>query len=63
MEKELYLGFMLYKQEKVSIGRAAEVSGLDIYDFMKECSKNQIPVINISKEELQDEFEGLELFL
>ena len=43
---------ILYKRGDISIGRAAELSNLDIYEFMHECKKNDIPVIDYSKEEL-----------
>jgi predicted HTH domain antitoxin len=43
---------MLYKRGDISIGRASELANIDIYDFIKECNNNDIPVINYSKEEL-----------
>lgn len=46
---------MLYKKGDISISKALELTGLDIYDFIKECKKNDIPVIDLSKEELMRE--------
>jgi predicted HTH domain antitoxin len=60
IQKELLLFYalMLFKQGRVSLSKAANISNLDIYDFMKECKKNLIPVIEVSKEELLQELEG-----
>jgi predicted HTH domain antitoxin len=43
---------MQIKNAKVTITKAAELAGMDIYDFMAACKQNQVPVIDISKEEL-----------
>lgn len=43
---------MQIKNAKVTITKAAELAGMDIYDFMEACKQNQVPVIDISKEEL-----------
>jgi predicted HTH domain antitoxin len=48
---------MLYKQGKVSLSKAAKLAKKDIYDFMRECKKNEIPVLHTSKEELLQEIE------
>jgi len=39
--------------------KAAELMGLDIYDFMAACKQNEVAVIDISKEELQEELAGM----
>lgn len=43
---------MQIKNAKVTITKAAELAGMDIYDFMAACKQNQVPVIDICKEEL-----------
>lgn len=58
-EIQLSLALILFKQGKVSISKAANIAGLDLYEFMKECKKNEIPVINISVEELNAEWDSL----
>ncbi len=58
-EIQLSLALILFKQGKVSISKAANIAGLDLYEFMKECRKNEIPVINISVEELNAEWDSL----
>ncbi len=52
---KLNSALMLYKNGKFSIEQAARFANLSIYDFMKECNKNQIPVIHYEKEELENE--------
>ncbi len=46
---KLNSALMLYKNGKFFIEQAAHFANLSIYDFMKECSKNQIPVIHYEK--------------
>jgi predicted HTH domain antitoxin len=49
----------LYQRARVTLVKAAELAGVDLYDFMIICKDNQVPVINISREELQAELSGL----
>ena len=42
----------LFKNARVTLTKAAELAGLDIYDFMSACKQNEVAVIDISKEEL-----------
>ena len=55
--EELLLSYALrlFKASEVGLSKAAEVAGLDIYDFMSACKLEQIPVIDISKDELLEE--------
>ena len=48
----------LYQRERVTLGRAAEIAGVSLYDFMGLCKSNQIPVINLSRDELLAELAG-----
>lgn len=50
---------ILFKQGRISLSKAAELSKMDIYDFIAECKKNQIPVIEYSAEEIDREFENI----
>lgn len=61
LEKEiqLSLALFLYKQSKVSITKASHIANIDLYEFMKECKKNEIPVINISTEEFEKEWNDI----
>lgn len=61
LEKQLRLftALILVRKESISISRGAELAGMTIYDFLKECKDNDIPVIDYSREELKEEFENL----
>ncbi len=43
------------KNHKFSIEQAAHFANLSLYEFIKECKKNEIPVITYEKNELEDE--------
>ncbi|HNF27918.1 MAG TPA: UPF0175 family protein [Leptospiraceae bacterium] len=58
-EIQLSLALILFKQGKVSISKASSIAGLDLYEFMRECKRNEIPVINISGEDLAEELNSL----
>lgn len=60
-ELRLSYALRLFKASEVSLSKAAEVAGLNMYDFMSACKKEQIPVIDISKDELLEELAGVEL--
>jgi len=57
IEREIRLSYALwlFRQAKITLSKAAELAAMDIYSFIAECKKNEVPVINISKEELQEE--------
>ena len=50
---------ILYKQESLSLEKAATFAEIGVYDFMVECKNNQIPVIDYSEEEIQNELRGI----
>jgi predicted HTH domain antitoxin len=49
----------LFKHEKVTLAKAAELANMGIYDFIAACKENQLSVINISEEELVEELHGI----
>jgi len=49
----------LFQRERVTLVKAAELAGLDLYDFMAVCKDNRVPVIDISRDELLEELTGL----
>lgn len=51
-EAQFSYALRLYKHAKVTIARAAQLAGVDIYQFMDLCKKEQIPVIELSEDEL-----------
>lgn len=48
----------LYRQERVTLAKAAELAGLDLYDFMQACKDNRIEVIDVSRADLVEELSG-----
>jgi predicted HTH domain antitoxin len=63
IEHEIRLSYALwlFKNAKITLAKAAELAKMDIYTFLSECKKNEIPVINISKEELLAELADMNL--
>lgn len=61
VERDIRLSYALwlFRGAKVTIGRAAELAGLDIYDFMSACKENQISVVDMSRQELLAELKGI----
>ena len=61
IEKDIRLSYALwlFKGSKVTLAKAAELANLDIYDFMAECKRHEIPVINPSREELLNELTSM----
>jgi predicted HTH domain antitoxin len=58
-EMRLSYALRLYKTAQVTLSKAAELANMDIYEFMRFCKEEQIPVINVTKEELQEELESM----
>lgn len=56
-EAALYLAAKLYDSGKVSLGRAAEMANLTKEAFMKRLVKYDVPLIDYSVEELENEIE------
>jgi predicted HTH domain antitoxin len=48
----------LYQQGRVTLAKAAELAGVDLYDFMVICKDNRVAVIDVSRIDLQDELKG-----
>ncbi len=57
-EARLLLSIKLYEDERVSLGKAAEMAGYSKRAFMDVLSKEDIPVIKISPEDLDRELDG-----
>ncbi|MBS3964614.1 MAG: UPF0175 family protein [Methylomonas sp.] len=60
IEKDMRLSYSLwlFKNSRVTLVKAAELAGLDTYDFMAACKQNEVAIIDISKEELLEELAG-----
>ncbi len=57
IEREIRLSYALwlFKNGKITISKAAKLANVDIYNFISECKRNEVPIINITKEELLEE--------
>jgi len=56
---KLNTALMLFKNTKFSLEQASHFANLSLYDFMAECSKNQIPIISYEENELADEMKRM----
>jgi predicted HTH domain antitoxin len=50
VQKEIRVSYALwlYQQTRVTLSKAAQLAGLDIYEFMSVCKANQVPTMDIS---------------
>ena len=57
IEREMRLSYALwlFKNSKITISKAAKLADMDIYSFISECKRNEIPIINVTKEELLED--------
>ncbi len=51
----------LYQRERVTLVKAAELAGINLYDFMTVCKTNRVPIIDITRDELLEEINGFTL--
>lgn len=60
IQRELLLNnsLMLVKQGKMSISKAAQMAGLDLYDFLRECKQNQIAAIDYGIQDVKEELDS-----
>lgn len=56
---KLILAIQLYKLQKLTIGKAAQISGLSRLEFENELSKNKIPISNLNEKDILDDIEKL----
>ena len=52
---KLSTALRVFKNGKFSIEQASYFANLSLYDFMKECKKNQISIISYDEDELENE--------
>jgi len=53
-----YLTLELYRRREVSSGKAAELLGMDRWEFVRFASRNGIPFFEMDDRELQNEIEA-----
>lgn len=56
---KLTLAIHLYKLQKLTIGKAAQLSGMTRFEFEKELSKNKISISNLNEEDILSDIEKL----
>lgn len=56
---KLTLAIQLYKLQKLTIGKASQLSGLSRFEFEKELSKNKISISNLSEEDVINDLKKL----
>ncbi len=54
-ELRFLLAVKLFELRRLSLGKAAEVSGMSKILFMEELGRMEIPVINLDDEQIQEE--------
>jgi predicted HTH domain antitoxin len=57
-EARLLLSIKLYEDQRISLGKAAEIAGYSKRAFMDVLSRKGIPVINISPDDLDRELDA-----
>jgi predicted HTH domain antitoxin len=56
---KIILAIQLYNGQKLSIGKAAQLSGLSRLKFEEELSKNKISISNLTEQDVMDDVEKL----
>ncbi len=57
-EMRVTYALALFKDARVTLAKAAELAGMNIYEFMSVCKAQRIPVIDISRDELVQEMQS-----
>ena len=57
------LAIRFYQERVLSLGKAARLAGMGLWDFVEFLSTNRIPVIDHSEEELAVEFAAVDQFI
>jgi len=59
-ESRKLLALKYFKEKVLSLGRAAELSGLSKWDFIEYLSDNDVPVVDYDQDEIIRELEAAE---
>ncbi len=62
-EMKFYTSMMLYKKNKLSLGKAANLADMDKLDFINRLKEERIAIFDYSDEQLQDIFNGADRIL
>ena len=58
-EMRMSYALALFKDARVTLAKAAEPAGMNIYEFIAVCKAQRIPVIDISRDELVQEMQSI----
>jgi len=58
-EMRITYALALFKDARVTLAKAAELAGMNLYEFMSVCKAQRIPVIDISRDELVQEMHSI----
>lgn len=56
---KFYTAIELYKMQKLSMGKAAELAEMNKVEFMLEAGKYDVPVINYEEEDFKEEIDRI----
>jgi predicted HTH domain antitoxin len=56
---KITLAIQLYKLQKLTIGKAAQLSGMSRLEFEKELSKNEISISNLNEDDVLSDIEKI----
>jgi predicted HTH domain antitoxin len=54
------IAMMLFKEGKLTLGKAIQLSGLTRFEFEKLLAKNKIPISELKVEQIFDDFEKIQ---
>jgi len=57
---KVYSAMQLYRESKLSLGQAAKMAGMYKIEFMQECGRHDVPVIDYDPSELDEEMKSLQ---
>ena len=57
-EMRVTYALALFKDARLTLAKAAELAGMNIYEFMSVCKAQRISVIDISRDELVQEMQS-----
>ncbi len=58
-EMRITYALALFKDARVTLAKAAELAGMNLYEFMSVCKAQRVPVIDLSRDELAQEVHSI----
>ena len=57
-----FLALHYYADHVLSLGKAAKLAGMNLWDFTAFLSQNNVPVIDLDADELAEEYEAIQQY-